>query len=311
MDPSKLHVITAISNPVRYRSRYDLYRKFEKYVADSGATLWTVEMAFGDRPFEVTQADNPRHIQVRSFFELWAKEGLLTLGLNRLPASAEYVAWIDADVKFTRDDWAVETIQQLQHYYFVQMFAQAQDLGPRNEPVGPLHNGFVYSWYHDLKWKPGYTSWHSGYSWAGRRDALDLVGGFIDHGILGSGDRHMACALIGRVQDSYHEGVHPNYKELCLEWQRRAEKYIRRDIGYVDTTLYHYWHGAKPNRKYADRWKILVEEQFDPYRHIYRDSQGLYRLDDDAPINLRDKIRRYFRSRHEDDIFTGEYRLLA
>jgi len=130
----KLYVIAVVSNPVRYHSRYRLYRAFEKHVADAGAILLTVEMAFGGRPFEVTQAGNPLHVQLRSDFELWHKENLINIGISRLPVEAQYIAWIDADVTFARPDWAQETIQQLQHYAVVQMFSQSTDLGPNHEP---------------------------------------------------------------------------------------------------------------------------------------------------------------------------------
>jgi hypothetical protein len=98
----KLYVVTCISNPVRYHSSYALYQGFRKRVNDAGAILYTVEMAFGDRPFKITDAENPHHIQVRSFFELWHKENMLNIGIRRLPIDWEYVAWIDADVQFTR-----------------------------------------------------------------------------------------------------------------------------------------------------------------------------------------------------------------
>lgn len=306
-----LYVVTCISNPVRYKSRYDLYWKFKKHVEDAGAILYTTEMAFGDRPHVLTERDNPRHVQVRSFFELWSKENMLNLAIQALPDDWEYVAWVDADLQFVRPDWLQETVEQLQHYHFVQMFSHAQDIGPQFEPM-KSHTGFVYDWYHfpQRTAKGGYATFsHPGYAWAARREALDAVGGLIDHGILGSGDRHMACGLIGKMEHSYNANVHPNYKEVCLEWQRRAEKFVKRDIGYVSGTINHYWHGSKANRLYNDRWQILVEHQFDPYRDIFKDTQGLWQLDDDK-IGLRDSIRRYFRSRHEDDTYTGEYRLL-
>ena len=57
--PDQLHVIAVISNLRRYESRYKLYRIFEQYVEDSGATLYTVEAAFGERDHAITRSDNP------------------------------------------------------------------------------------------------------------------------------------------------------------------------------------------------------------------------------------------------------------
>ncbi len=310
--PSKLYVVTCISNPVRYRSRFDLYTKFARHIEqNSNAVLYTVEMAFGDRPHEITDPTNPHHIQLRSAFELWHKENMLNIAIQRLPLDAEYIAWIDADIMFHRPDWVEETIHQLQHYDFVQLFSHATDLDPQFAPIKTL-TGFVHDWYHGTERRDskGYlVNGHPGYAWAARRSALDKVGGLVDFGILGSGDRHMAESLIGSVHTSYNEDVSANYKGLCHEWQRRAEKFIKRNIGYVAGTITHFYHGSKANRLYMDRWKILVDHQFDPLVDIRRDSQGLWQLDDEKP-KLRDAVRRYFRQRQEDCTYTGEYKTL-
>src|SRR5208282_5642845 len=92
-----LYVVAVISNPIRYLTRYELYHRFEKHMQDSGVILYTVEMAYGDRAFAVTDANNPRHLQLRSNHELWHKENLINLGVARLPATWKYLAWIDAD----------------------------------------------------------------------------------------------------------------------------------------------------------------------------------------------------------------------
>lgn len=296
-----LYVVTAISNPVRYSARYKLYKEFAKRVEDAGAILYTIELAMGDRKFEVTEPNNVRNDQVRSFHELWHKENLLNLAIANLPADWEYVAWIDADVTFTRPDWVEETIHQLQHYMFVQMFTNAIDLGPKGEPL-KNHEGFVKGWYEGkLTLGKYYEGGHPGFAWAARREALDHVGGLIDWAVLGSGDRHMAAALIGKAERTLNRDLSKSYKDMILEWQARAEKYVLHDVGYMDGTLVHHWHGKKADRRYVDRWKILTENKFDPHLDLKRDSQGVYQLTD-RNIKLRDDIRRYFRSRNEDSI---------
>jgi len=84
--PDRLHVVTAISNPQRFRSRYELFWAFEKRVRDSGAILHVAEVAFGGRPFEVTEPGNPNHLQLRTGFELWHKENALNLLIANGPA---------------------------------------------------------------------------------------------------------------------------------------------------------------------------------------------------------------------------------
>lgn len=301
MRPDLLHVVTAISNPVRYKSRYRLYNEFEKHMLDSGVKLWTIEMAFGDRPFEVTRAGNPQHFQVRGWTELWSKENLLNLAIARLPADAEYLAWIDADVSFTRKDWAEETVHQLQHHHVVQLFSHAQDLGPKHEPVGAPHIGFCYAHLHGLPHKKFYVDHHPGYAWAARRESLDHLGGLIDYAILGAADRHMAFGLTGKMDKSIEPRINHNYRKMLMDWQQRATDFIWQDIGYVPGTLNHYWHGSKQNRFYHSRWRVLIENDFDPTKDIKRDVQGLWQLDE-RRIKLRDDIRRYFRARNEDSI---------
>jgi hypothetical protein len=302
---ARLYVVTPIVNPSRYRSRYALYREFEKYITDAGAVLYTVEAAYGDRDFAVTDAANPKHVRLRTNHEVWHKENLINIGVSRLPADWKYVAWIDADVQFARPDIVAETIHQLQHFSVVQMFAHATDLGPKHEPLRSF-DGFVAEWIKQNGTVPAnmeqYTVWHPGYAWACRRDAWDQLGGLIDFGIVGSADRYMACALIGEVAQSLSTEIIqdcPVYTDWCLEWQARAETYIKHNIGFVDGLLLHYFHGAKKNRGYFNRSSILWKNQFDPAKDVKRDWQGLWQLTD-RKIGLRDQLRAYFRARDED-----------
>jgi hypothetical protein len=313
---SPLYVVSVVSNPVRYLSRYRLYRQFEKHVIDAGATLVTVELALGERPFEVTEAGNPRHVQLRSPHELWHKENMINIGISRLPADWKYVAWVDADIQFTRTDWVEETVQQLQHYSVVQMWSHAQDLGPHHEPIN-THYGFAYCHNSGVSWSrmssgcyaPQGASrayyWHPGYAWAARREAINATGGLIDWAILGAADMHMAKCLIGRATEETAPGIHPNYTKRLQAWQDAAVGQLRHNLGHVPGLINHYWHGKKANRKYWDRWKILVENQYDPEIDIKRDWQGVLQLVDhgtERSIGLRDGIRGYFRSRDEDSI---------
>lgn len=304
MGEDKLHVIAVISNPVRYASRYALYKKFREHMKSQPLVeLHTVEIAFGERPFEVHDAE----LKLRSYDEFWHKENMINLALSRLPENWKYVAWIDADVEFQRKDWAVETMQQLQHYFIVQMFQNAVDLGPEGEVIG-LHNGFVHSYLtgrpRPKKQKTGYSypHWHPGFAWAARREAIDYLGGLYDVS-FGSGDHLMAWGLLG--ENMLPSQMSEGYKKSLQDWIDRAERLITRDIGFVPGTLLHYFHGKKRDRRYNSRWSILEKFQFDPFLDLKRDSQGLYQIDVDGSsrlIGLRDDLRGYFRARNEDSI---------
>jgi len=296
-----LDVVAVISNPCRFKSRYQLYREFEqRMLANPLVRLTTVELAYGERPHEVTDS---RHIQLRTEHELWHKENLINIGISRLPSDAKYVAWIDADISFVRDDWAEETIHQLQHHQVIQLFSHAIDLGPERETLH-VHRSFMYCYHEKMSGSKTYCHWHPGYAWAARRETLNQLGGLMDHAILGSGDHQMATALIGKGKGSIHHGVTDTYKARCAAWEARATQHVRKDVGYVPGTILHYWHGRKKDRRYRERWDVLTENQFCPDRDVWKDSQGLWRLNPDS-IGLRDGIRAYFRARAEDANTTG------
>lgn len=306
--PSTLYVVTVISNPCRYSSRYDLYQKFAKMVQDSGAVLYTVEAAFGNRPHVVTQPGNINHIQLRTNSEVWHKENMINIGIANLPQDWEYVAWIDADVAFARTDWVAETLNQLQHYDVVQMFSVAHDLGPNYVPF-QKHKGFMYCYVNShCKDCGNYVTWHPGFAWAARRSAINHLGGLIDYAILGAADRHMAHGLIGRMSETIHKKLSSAYAQDLLLWEERAERYLLRNVGYVEGLLLHSWHGKKRDRKYAERWNILVDNGFDPRLDLKRDSQMLWQLTD-RNIKLRDDIRGYFRARNEDSIDLDQHEI--
>lgn len=317
--PPQLHVISVVSNPVRFASRYRLYREFVARMQDAGVTHHSVELLFGDRPCEVTEPEMPNHVQIQSFDVLWHKENLINIGIASLPADWEYVAWIDADVTFSNPTWAVDTLHQLQHHMLVQMFSHAVDLGPRCEPL-QHHAGFAFMYHQNGCKGPqgaGYTPayygygnpgrgvfWHPGFAWAARREAIDYLGQLIDFAVLGSADHHMAMALIGEAGRSIHRDMALPYRQQIMDWQDRAERYIQRDIGYVHGTLLHYWHGKKANRRYVDRWQVLTGTQFNPVTDLKRDWQYLWqlRVEELRQIRLRDSIRAYFNQREEDSI---------
>jgi hypothetical protein len=115
----------------------------------------------------------------------------------------------------------------------------------------------------------------------------------------------MALGLIGCMEQSF-EHLNEQYRNALMQWQRRAERWVKRDVGFVPGSIYHFWHGKKKDRGYTDRWKILRDANFDPLYDLTRDSQGLLKLEtwDERQMKLRDQIRGYFRSRNEDSIDT-------
>lgn len=313
-DPANLHVITMISNPVRYESRYRLWREFNERMRACGVSLWTLELQLGARPFVITEPDNPHHFQLRGRDEIWAKENALNALVTKLPDSWEYLAWIDADVEFVGGHartWPVEVMHALQTYQVIQLWETATELGPQGQALAN-YRSFCSQYIKGGALHPetAYHEWHPGYAWAINRDAWDAMGGLFEHGVAGAGDRHMALSFIGKAELSYHPEAPEAYKRCILEWQQRQLPSIRKDVGYMPGHLIHYWHGKKRDRRYWDRWQIINDTQFNPYVDLVRNAQGIFELsprgvtadDFDKSVRLRDLLRHYFRSRHEDSI---------
>jgi hypothetical protein len=298
-------VVTPLFNSPRFRTRWKHYEDFALRVERAGGTLFTIEVAFGNRAFALEPG--PRVIQMRVHSELWLKENAINVAVQfvteAIPGWTK-IAWVDADVRFVRDDWMDETKQQLEHYDVVQMWSQFIDVDANYEAVrsptpsfmkvyragGPRgRRGRYYGRY------PGAP----GLAWAARRSAWDTLGGLLDVTILGAGDWYMAHALVGELDGIINTGNHPQYVRALETWGERAVL-LRKNVGYVPGLAVHYWHGPKVHRKYGTREQILIEEQFDPTRHITRNAGGLYEFTDYAPITLRDRIRGYFHERNED-----------
>jgi hypothetical protein len=282
---------------------------FRQHMQSSpNVTLHVGELAYGDRPFEVTGED-PLDVQLRTSHELWHKENILNLVVRRFPADWEYGAVIDADFHMTRRDWALEAVHQLQHYDFVQLFSSYADLSAEYRPYRIMPS-FAFRYLNRCvtggSSSTSYPTYGSGGpgatggAWAFRRSAFDAVGGLLDVCILGSADWHMAFGLVGKANTAPEiERCSAPYMQAVRQWQDRASL-LKQNIGYVENHAIHHFHGSKVLRAYGDRWKILRDHGYNPSTDIVRDWQGVWQLAGNKP-RLRDEIRGYFRARNEDD----------
>jgi hypothetical protein len=107
--------------------------------------------------------------------------------------------------------------------------------------------------------------------------------------------------------ESIHPGLHKNYQLGLFEWQDRAEHFIKRNIGFLPGNISHHFHGSKKSRQYHERWKVLVENQYNPITDLRRNDQGVLELVtiNSRQIRLRDGLRTYMRQRNEDSIDLG------
>jgi hypothetical protein len=311
LDDEPLYVVAVISNPRRFKRRYQLYREFrERMLATKGIHFVTVEATYGERAAEVMptadMAEQYDHyiVQTENRAESWSKESLINYGVCKLPGDWKYMAWIDADIVFNNPDWVSATKHALQHHPFVQMFQTAADLGVNGEIMNTFR-GFGWNWASGLKpphkGKTYNGHWHPGFAWACTREGFTALSALPDYAVLGSGDHHLAMALIGLGEYTVPAELLV-YKEMVMAMQSRLHGILHGDLlGYVPGTILHHWHGKKSDRRYVERWGVLLKHKYNPIQHTHRDINGIVTLNSNLPEFQRD-LRNYFISRNEDSV---------
>jgi hypothetical protein len=300
-----LHVVAVVSNPCLFARRYILMKEFICRIEaeEPNVKLYVVELAYGKQRFLIADKKNPRHLQVRCETPLWHKENMINVGIKKLlPPDWKAVAWIDADIEFENPGWALDTLRILNGSKdVVQLFSHCVDMSPVGEAM-KIFTSWGYQYTKRLPYSASTANyWHPGYAWACTRKAYERMGGLYDKGILGSGDNIMALSYIQRGIDiGLNSENSSDYKKTAEEFQSRV-KNLR--VGYVPGVIRHYYHGSKVNRKYGERWKILVNHKYSPAKHVTYDKNGILVPTAECPQELLDDIMSYFGERDEDDIY--------
>lgn len=291
-----LYVILPYFNFCGFKRRRSLFIDFVKQIQGEKGIRIVVSEALGPDP--LPNMGTFGHFGFETDSPIWLKENLINMAIRRLPKDWKYVAWIDADITFLNQNWVRDTITELKSYDIVQMFQTCVNLGSKNEAL-KIDKSFGYM--HRDSGTPyvasaRYGFWHPGYAWACTRKAWLQMDGLIEWAILGSGDRHMCLAWIGRVKDSAPGTIHPNY----LAWLEEYELMCKGlEVSYVEGTILHHWHGRLEDRKYRERWDILTKNKFNPMTDIGQTESGLVQLSNSGR-RLEKELLVYFVGRRED-----------
>ena len=299
---NKLNVIIVISNPCQFARRYILCREFIKRMEEEeeDINLYVVEMIYPNQKFIITNKNNKNHLQLKTDIPIWHKENMVNLGVKYLlPESWKAFAWIDADIEFESNTWALDTLKILNGSKdIVQLFSHAVDMDREKNNMN-IFNGFGYSFTKQKSYTTkGKDYWHPGFAWAITRRAYEKIGGLYDKGILGSGDNMMALSLINCVENTLNLDYHQDYKNSIIQFQKKAKK-LR--LGYTPGVIRHHYHGSKQNRKYTERWQILIKHNYSPIHYITDDSNGILIPTKKFNEEFKNDILNYFQERKEDD----------
>jgi hypothetical protein len=298
----KLNVIIVISNPCLFAKRYILCKEFINRIEkeEKNVNLYIVEMIYDNQKFIITDKKNKNHLQLKTQIPIWHKENMINLGVKYLlPKDYKAFAWIDADIEFESNTWAIDALKILNGCKdIVQLFSHCVDMN-KDETNINIFNSFGYSFSKNKKYTTkGLDYWHPGYAWAITRKAYEKVGSIYEMGILGSGDNIFALSIINKVENILNYDYNEDYKNNILEYQQKI-KYLR--LGYVPGIIRHHFHGQKLNRRYTERWKILIKNKYSPINDLIYDSKGILIPSLKFSKEFKDDILNYFKERKEDE----------
>ncbi len=272
-----------------------------------------VELSF-DGHFELQREDADVLVQIRGGSIMWQKERLLNIAVKRVPGTCGKIAWVDCDVIFASDEWVERANRALDEFSLVHLFHERHDLprhvGPdrlRSWDTPPTSRSVVYKMAAGdatpedlfLSNAPLERRSTAGLAWASRREVLEKHG-LYDACILGSGDRAILCAALGKF--AYGERallMNARRAEHYLVWARPYFEAVRGRVGCIQGPLFHLWHGDVKDRQYEERHRGLNGFDFDPFTDIVLDHNGCWRWSSDKR-QLHVFVRRYFESRSED-----------
>ena len=244
---------------------------------------------------------------------------MLNVALDHLPAEAELVAWIDCDVVFKDEIWPRMAGKVLENVPITQLYRDFYDLPVDVDPAsfippdGRSRNRSLASVLFDglhiddknlTRPARGKSGALHGLAWAARTEEIKACR-FYDYCPIGSGDWAMTHAILGRP-DMVEEFMFMNAMERphYRRWAGSVREVMGSEIGFIDTTIFHLWHGDVANRRYRIRHEEFSQFNFDPEVDIAlvdigNSSASAWRWNSDKP-EMHDYLREYFASRKED-----------
>jgi hypothetical protein len=309
MEPRDVWAITTYYNPANYQSRRRNFRIFREHL---NIPLVAVEVSSHD--FELDNSDADILVQLPSHSVLWHKERLLNIALAHVPKHVQHIAWLDCDVIFERTDWPMLLAYELRSKQLVQLFSTMHDIhdsrdiaAAQSDEHCPTGRGISYLHVNDI-YEPGdFTPSTTGemrrglfgLAWGSRRALLERHG-FYDALIVGSGDRAMACAGLGRFESAIATAhLDARRADHYLHWARPFFQEVAGSIGFLDQRLFHLWHGEIPNRRYIERHALFAQFGFNPATDIALDEHQVWRWQPGTD-EMHNFLKGYFTSRNED-----------
>jgi hypothetical protein len=290
-DP-RLAIITTHFNPLGFRRLRDTYYQWLPTLGPLADVVRCYELVFDDDEPEIEGSIVIRGSRDRHW--LWQKEPLINRGLRDLPASIEYVAWIDHDFVIGEPEWPTKAIDAIDAgNVAVQLFGKFNFLDQRGIVTEFRRSAMA----NHTQGRQAYGS--PGGAWMASRSFLDAIGGLPDQNIVGGGDQTFLDLVVGKP--GAHLKTYPQRMHNSLLHSIETAVAIKgnRTGSVVDVDGYHIWHGDRKNRQYLSRIDILKQHDFDPDQDVRLNADGI--LEWTAGSHpMHKQIQDYFAGRRED-----------
>ena len=261
--------------------------------ATENVVAHTVELVYGDAPFELTSPTDPRHLQLRwpaGEPPVWSKENLLNLGVQRLlPRDWTIAASVDAELSFDDPHWARAAARALSRgaLDLLQPFTHVLRDGRRRASILAMASGAA---------PYNFSSRQPAMAFAWSRRWFDAAGGFFENLHGGSAaaltvvdDAAVACGVCAHATPALCAAL------LAYGARGRAARPPLR-FGALPGTITHAPHGSYCRRGHFDAALARIEPE-----HFAHTRDGLFAPSPAMPPEVRARLFSFFADRREDE----------
>jgi len=248
-----------------------------------------------------------KHLKFKLKNILWVKENLINIAIKNLPTDAQYIAWADRDILLTNPDWIQETIDKLKIYDIVQPFSEVLHLNKNYEAEMVVRSNNLFTFtgkgiISNTITKQKIRGAFCGQIWAINKNFYDKIGKLNDIEIVGGADAIIAKACVLQDYSYISDKIKNKSKEKVIEnWSQYYLKFKDCKYSYVTGLLVHYWHTTFSQRAHESRYKILLDENYNPEKDITYDENGVICFTK-VGQRLEEKIHKYFINKDENKI---------
>jgi predicted glycosyltransferase involved in capsule biosynthesis len=304
-DAKDLAAVCCYFNACHYKVRFSNYKIFRRGMARTGIRLLTVELAFGDDPFELTGFPDVLQLRTAKKNIMWQKERLLNIGIKKLIEEGyKKITWLDADFVFEDDNWVKELSKKLDKYPLVQVFKSFK----RQKEKGKDEYSYSSASHYRNTGKITGKEARPGGGWAGRSSILEKVPLYdaavvtTDNDVLNLYGSFRDGRDLTAIREKYE---YFNYATLpylfhYMKWAKEWSRLIDNRIGYINQKAQALYHGSFKNRRHSERYVVYRRFQFNPEKDIKIGESGVWEWASNKP-GLHKEVRDYFFSRNEDE----------